>query len=84
MALILRCNRDRDLIPLASMLRDADIPLLNPNAKVPFDEVEWHHKWLGDPEDISFYLQDASGRDVGFFALRQGVGPEVRHLTYVY
>jgi len=84
MALTLRRNRDRDLFPLASMLMDADIPLLNPNAKVPFDEIEWHQKWLGDPEDVSFYLQDAAGRDVGFFALREGVGPEVRHLTYVY
>ncbi|WP_111557740.1 GNAT family N-acetyltransferase [Paracoccus sediminilitoris] len=84
MALNLRRNRDCDLAPLAKMLPDADIPLINPNAKVPFDEMEWHRKWLGDREDVSFYLQDASGRDVGFFALREGVGPEVRHLTYVY
>ncbi|QPZ92889.1 GNAT family N-acetyltransferase [Thioclava electrotropha] len=84
MALTLRRNRDRDLAPLAAMLSDAEIPLLNPNAKVPFDEMEWHQKWLGDREDVSFYLQDAAGRDVGFFALREGVGPEVRHLTYVY
>ncbi|MFX0547561.1 GNAT family N-acetyltransferase [Roseovarius sp. S1116L3] len=84
MALTLRRNRDCDLSPLARMLPDSEIPLLNPNAKVPFDEMEWHHKWLGDREDVSFYLQDAAGRDVGFFALREGVGPEVRHLTYVY
>lgn len=84
MALRLRRNHDRDLGPLASMLPDADIPLLNPNAKVPFDEVEWHRKWLGEPDDVSFYLQDAAGQDVGFFALREGIGPEVRHLTYVY
>lgn len=84
MALTLRRNRDRDLAPLASMLPDAEIPLLNPNAKVPFDEMEWHRKWLGDREDVSFYLRDDAGRDVGFFALRQGVGPEVRHLTYVF
>ncbi|QOL82353.1 GNAT family N-acetyltransferase [Pseudooceanicola spongiae] len=84
MAFILRCNHDCDLTPLASMLPDVEIPLLNPNAKVPFDEVEWHQKWLGEPEDVSFYLQDPAGRDVGFFALRQGVGPEVRHLTYAY
>ena len=84
MALTLRPNRDRDLAPLARMLPDADIPLLNPNAKVPFDEMEWHRKWLGDREDVSFYLQDAAGQDVGFFALREGIGPEVRHLTYVY
>ncbi|MFD0859331.1 GNAT family N-acetyltransferase [Roseovarius aquimarinus] len=84
MPLTLRRNRDRDLAPLAAMLRDEDIPLLNPNAKVPFDETEWHQKWLGDAEDVSFYLVDGAGRDVGFFALREGVGPEVRHLTYVY
>lgn len=84
MSLTLRRNRERDLTPLAKMLPDADIPLLNPNAKVPFDEMEWHRKWLGEREDVSFYLQDAAGRDVGFFALREGVGPEVRHLTYVY
>lgn len=84
MSLTLRRNRARDLAPLAAMLPDADTPLLNPNAKVPFDEVEWHRKWLGEREDVSFYVQDAAGRDVGFFALREGVGPEVRHLTYVY
>lgn len=84
MALTLRRNRDRDLAPLARMLLDAEIPLLNPQAKVPFDEMEWHQKWLGESDDVSFYLQDDAGRDVGFFALRVGVGPEVRHLTYVY
>jgi len=84
MALTLRRNHDRDLTPLAKMLPDAEIPLLNPNAKVPFDEMEWHRKWLGEASDVSFYLQDATGQDVGFFALREGVGPEVRHLTYVY
>lgn len=84
MTLTLRRNRDRDLAPLGSMLQDEEIPLLNPNAKVPFDEMEWHQKWLGDAQDVSFYLQDADGKDVGFFALREGIGPEVRHLTYVY
>ncbi|SDX93738.1 GNAT family N-acetyltransferase [Roseicitreum antarcticum] len=84
MAFTLRRNHLRDLAPLASMLPEAEISLLNPSAKVPFDEIEWQQKWLGDPEDVSFYLRDATGRDVGFFALREGVGPEVRHLTYVY
>ena len=84
MTLTLVRNRDRDLTSLASMLPNAEIPLLNPNAKVPFDEMEWHRKWLGDREDVSFYLQDTAGRDVGFFALREGFGPEVRHLTYVF
>ncbi|MGS4948140.1 GNAT family N-acetyltransferase [Meridianimarinicoccus sp. RP-17] len=84
MAFTLRRNRECDLAPLSRMLPDAEIPLLNPNAKVPFDEMEWHRKWLGDREDVSFYLQDDAGRDVGFFALREGIGPEVRHLTYVY
>jgi hypothetical protein len=63
MTLTLRRNHDRDLAPLVSMLPDAEIPLLNPNAKVPFDEIEWHQKWLREPEDVSFYLQDAAGRD---------------------
>lgn len=84
MALTLRRNIEHDLAPLAAMLPDAEIPLLNPNAKVPFDEAEWQRKWLGDREDVSFYLHDASGQSVGFFALREGIGPEVRHLTYVY
>lgn len=84
MALTLRRNHDRDLAPLEAMLPDTEILLLNPSAKVPFDKMEWQNKWLGEPEDVSFYLQDATGRDVGFFALRQGIGPEVRHLTYVY
>ena len=84
MTLTLRRNHDRDLAPLADMLPDADIPLLNPNAKVPFDQMEWHRNWLGESTDVSFYLQDAAGRDMGFFALREGIGPEVRHLTYVY
>ncbi|WP_420557708.1 GNAT family N-acetyltransferase [Roseovarius sp.] len=84
MTLTLRRNHDRDLAPLAKMLPDAEIPLLNPNAKVPFDEMEWHRNWLGESSDVSFYLLDAEGHDVGFFALREGIGPEVRHLTYVY
>ena len=84
MAFTLRRNRDQDLAPLAAMLPTAEIPLINPNAKTPFDETEWHRKWLGDRDDVSFYLQDDEGRDIGFFALRVGVGPEVRHLTYVY
>lgn len=84
MVFTLRRNHHRDLAPLAAMLPDAEIPLLNPSAKVPFDAIEWQEKWLGEPDDVSFYLQDATGRDVGFFALRVGVGPEVRHLTYVY
>ncbi|SEO13719.1 GNAT family N-acetyltransferase [Palleronia pelagia] len=84
MTLTLRRNRQRDLEPLAEMLTDEEIPLLNPSAKVPFDEMEWQRKWLGEAQDVSFYLEDDDGRDVGFFALREGVGPEVRHLTYVY
>lgn len=84
MTLTLRRNYERDLTPLAMMLPDAEIHLLNPNANVPFDEMEWHRKWLGEATDVSYYLRDAAGRDVGFFALREGVGPEVRHLTYVY
>ncbi|WOI57800.1 GNAT family N-acetyltransferase [Palleronia sp. LCG004] len=84
MALTLHRNREGDLAPLAAMLPPEEIPLMNPNAKVPFDEMEWHRKWLGELDDVSYYLRDDAGRDVGFFALRVGIGPEVRHLTYVY
>ncbi len=84
MPLTLHRNHAHDLTPLAEMLPDEDVSLINPNAKVPFDEGEWHRKWLGDLDDVSFYLRDEAEQDVGFFALRVGVGPEVRHLTYVY
>ncbi len=83
--LTLRRNAPFDLGPLARML-DApeDLALVNPNAKHPFDPLEWREKWLHEMDDASFYLLDGRGREVGFFALRVGVGPEVRHLTYVF
>lgn len=85
MTFTIRRNLDRDLAPLARLLTDdGDLALVNPNAQVPFDPREWHEKWLGDLDDESFYLVDETGREVGFFALRIGVGPEVRHLTYVF
>lgn len=81
----MRANRPFDLAPLARLLEGQDdLALINPNAKHPFDPVEWQEKWLNEPDDASFYLLDAEGVEVGFFALRVGVGPEVRHLTYVY
>lgn len=84
-ALDLRPNAPFDLAPLSVMLTDPDdLTLINPNAKHPFDPLEWQEKWLAEPDDASFYITDGAGRDVGFFALRVGVGPEVRHLTYVY
>ena len=80
-----RPNTPLDLKPLSRLLADAsDLALVNPNAKYPFDPLEWQEKWLNEPDDTSFYVVDATGREVGFFALRVGVGPEVRHLTYVY
>jgi len=83
--LTLRRNAPFDLGPLARML-DApeDLALVNPNAKHPFDPLEWQEKWLHEMDDASFYLLDGQGREVGFFALRVGIGPEVRHLTYVF
>jgi RimJ/RimL family protein N-acetyltransferase len=63
---------------------EADLALVNPHAKFPFDPLEWQEKWLGEADDASYFLVDEQGRDVGFFALRVGVGPEVRHLTYVF
>ena len=75
----------RDLLPLAAMLTEpGDLALVNPNAKHPFDPLEWQEKWLNEPTDAAFYIDGPDGAPVGFFALREGVGPEVRHLVYVY
>ncbi|SDY18505.1 GNAT family N-acetyltransferase [Citreimonas salinaria] len=83
--LVIRANAPFDLAPLSVMLTDPDdLTLVNPNAKHPFDPLEWQDKWLAEPDDASFYVTDEDGRDVGFFALRVGVGPEVRHLTYLF
>ncbi len=83
--LTVRPNAPFDPEPLARLLHDdADLALVNPNAKHPFDPLEWQEKWLNEPDDASFYLVDGQDREVGFFALRVGVGPEVRHLTYVF
>ncbi len=83
--LTLRPNAPFDLAPLAGMLTDPDeLALVNPSAKHPFDPLEWQEKWLHEADDASFYILDHAGREVGFFALRVGVGPEVRLLTYVF
>lgn len=83
--LSLRRNLPVDLVPLQRLLsQQCDLALVNPSAKHPFDPLEWREKWLNEPDDASFYLVDASGREVGFFALRIGIGPEVRHLVYVF
>lgn len=83
--LSLRRNAPFDLAPFAALVDDAgDLARVNPNAKFPVDPLEWQEKWLGEPDDVSFYILNDAGREVGFFALRVGVGPEVRHLTYVY
>ncbi|WP_397542570.1 GNAT family N-acetyltransferase [Roseovarius salis] len=83
--LTLRHNTARDLDPLARLLDDpADLALVNPHARHPFDPGEWQMKWLKEADDESFYLLDEAGREVGFFVLRVGIGPEVRHLTYVF
>lgn len=82
--LALRRSLPPDPGPLARLLSDPeDLALANPNAAHPFDPVEWQEKWLGDPDDAAFYVTDGQGREVGFFALRVGVGPEVRHLAYL-
>ncbi|EPX80435.1 GNAT family N-acetyltransferase [Salipiger mucosus] len=83
--LTLRRNDTRDLAPLGRLLADPDdLALVNPSAKHPFDAAEWSEKWLNELDDESFFIVDPEGREVGFFALRVGVGPEVRHLTYVF
>ncbi len=84
MPLTLRKNAPFELVTLSEMLTDPDeLALVNPNAKHPFDLLEWQEKWLNEPDDASFYVLDGDA-PVGFFALRIGIGPEVRHLTYVY
>ncbi|RFC62378.1 GNAT family N-acetyltransferase [Fulvimarina endophytica] len=81
----LRANAPFDLEPLARLLHAPDdLARVNPNAKHPFDPLEWQEKWLNEPSDRSYFLIDESGREVGFFALREGIGPEVRHLVYVF
>ncbi len=81
----LRPTGPGDLEPLADLLSDPQaLARVNPAAKVPFDPAEWGEKWLGDPDDRAFYVVDGQGEVVGFFALRIGIGPEVRHLVYVY
>ena len=83
--LSLRPHEPFDLSPLARMLDSPEeLARVNPSAKHPFDALEWREKWLNEPDDASFYLVDEQGREVGFFALRVGVGPEVRHLVYVF
>jgi len=83
--LTLHRNTARDLAPLARLLADPDdLSLVNPHAAHPFDPGEWAMKWVGERDDETFYLRDEDGREVGFFALRVGIGPEVRHLTYVF
>lgn len=83
--LSLRRNAPFDLAPFAAMVDDpADLARVNPSAKHPVDPTEWQEKWLNELDDESFYILDTAGREVGFFALRVGVGPEVRHLTYVF
>ena len=80
-----RRSATRDLAPLARLLADPDdLGRGNPSAKHPFDAAEWREKWLNEADDEAFYLVDGAGREVGFFALRVGIGPEVRHLTYVF
>ncbi|QFT61332.1 N-acetyltransferase [Roseivivax sp. THAF30] len=81
----LRRNAPFEVVTLGEMIGSAEeMALVNPNAKFPLDPLEWQEKWLNEPDDKSFYLVDADGSDVGFFALRVGIGPEVRHLTYAF
>lgn len=83
--LSVRPNAPFDLAPLAALLIDEDdLARVNPSAKHPFDPLEWQEKWLNELDGASYYLVDSQGRAVGFFALRVGVGPEVRHLTYAF
>lgn len=83
--LTLHRTQARDLAPLARLLADPDdLALVNPQAAHPFDPGEWAMKRVGERNDETLYLLDHEGREAGFFAPRGGVGPEVRHLTYVF
>jgi ribosomal protein S18 acetylase RimI-like enzyme len=83
--LALRPQQAGEYEPLERLLCDEeDLALVNPNAKHPFDPAEWREKWLGEADDAAFFVVDDEGREIGFFALRVGVGPEVRHLAYVF
>lgn len=85
MPLTARPNMPMDLAPLERLLTDeGELALVNPNAKYPFDPLEWQEKWLGELDDASYYVVREDGTEVGFFALRVGIGPEVRHLSYVF
>lgn len=71
--------------PLERLLSDeGDLALVNPSAKRPFDPLEWREKWLCEMDDAGYFIVDEDGREVGFFALRVGAGPEIRHLAYVF
>lgn len=81
----LRRSAPFDPAPLGELLADPqDLARVNPSAKHPFDAAEWARIWLGEPDDAAFYILDETGREVGFFALRAGIGPEQRHLVYVF
>ena len=81
----LRRSAPFDPFPLERLLSDPEeLALVNPGAKVPFDPMEWDRIWLGEIDDAAFYLVDDTDREVGFFALRAGIGPEQRHLVYVF
>ena len=73
--LSLRRNAPFDLAPFAALVDDAgDLARVNPNAKFPVDPLEWQEKWLGEPDDESFYILDDAARGVGVFALRLAAG----------
>ena len=83
--LSLRRSRPFDPDPLGGLLVDPDdLALVNPSAKQPFDAMEWLETWLNEPGDAAYYVIDDTGQDVGFFALREGIGPEQRHLVFVF
>jgi len=83
--LTLHRSRPFDPDPLGRLLSDpGDLALVNPGAKQPFDPMEWLEIWLNEPSDAAYYLLDATGAEKGFFALRVGIGPEQRHLVFVY
>ncbi len=78
MPLVPRGKASFEVISHQKMLTDPEkLALVNPNAKHPFDPLEWQEKWLNDPVDASIYFFDG-GAPVDFFTLRIEIRPHRR------
>ena len=67
--LSLRHNEERDLAPLAGLLKDeGDMALVNPHARYPFDEGEWKMRWLQEVDDDIHTTTPLTAVSDGLFA----------------